>query len=174
MSSRWLQFLLGLSVLVNAFVLAGFVWRSWIEPPPIVRYGGGPSPTPGTPRPSQLEALANELVLDEGQRQALKGTFERYAALRRDRQREIQKVRDQMAAEMQKPNADFAKLEPMLEQTSKLRIEQQKETLRSIAELAAKLRPEQRERLQKILGERYALGWQAWQNRQGRGERPTQ
>ena len=172
MSSRWLQFLLGLSVLVNAFVLAGFVWRSWIEPPPAVRYGGAPATPPGTPRPSQLEVLSQDLLLDDRQRQALKGTFERYAASRRDSQRDIQKVRDQMAAEMQKPNADFAKLEPMVEQMSKYRIEQQKETLRSIAELSAKLRPEQRERLQKILAERYALGWQGWQR--GRGERPSQ
>ena len=37
MTSRWLQILLGLSLLLNAFVLAGFVWRTWIEPPHFAR-----------------------------------------------------------------------------------------------------------------------------------------
>ncbi|MEA2853200.1 MAG: hypothetical protein QOE02_3219, partial [Rhodospirillaceae bacterium] len=33
MSSRLIQVLLALSLLLNTFVLAGFVYRSWIEPP---------------------------------------------------------------------------------------------------------------------------------------------
>ena len=37
MSSRLMQVLLALSLLLNTFVLAGFVYRSWIEPPAFER-----------------------------------------------------------------------------------------------------------------------------------------
>ena len=85
MSSRLMQLLLALSLLLNTFVLAGFVYRSWIEPPAFERHL--PPPPPGQ-RPSQLETMAHDLNLDDGQRQALRTVFEQYSTTRRERQRE--------------------------------------------------------------------------------------
>ena len=153
MSARLTQVLLALSLLLNCFVLAGFVWRSWIEPPHWQRAGGGP---PGVPRNmSPLEALAQDLKLDDGQRQQLRPVFDQYADARRDRFREIQKVRDAMVTELQKPDFDMSKIDPLIEQITHLRSEAQKQNMRAIAEMALKLKPEQRDKLHKILADRY-------------------
>ena len=154
MSLRITQVLLGLSLLLNCFVLAGFVYRSWIAPPEAAH---APPLPPGS-RPSPLEMLSQELKLDDGQRTALKGVFETYVAKRRDRFREMQKVRERMVAELKKPTLDMAKVDPLVEQMSGLRVEQQKENLRAIAQLEPQLRADQREQLHKILGERYGGG----------------
>ena len=158
MSSRLTQILLALSLLLNCFVLAGFVYRSWIAPPHWPGRMGGPPPgQPGFRSP--LEALSQDLKLDEPQKQALKDLFEQYSTTRRERFREIQKVREAMAAELQKPEFDMTKIEPLVEQMTRLRAEQQKENLRAISQLSPHLRPEQREELHKILAERYGGGW---------------
>lgn len=154
MSSRWLQILLGLSLLLNAFVLAGFVWRTWIEPPQFARHVMH-APPPG-PRPSPLDVLAQELALDEGQRAELKGLFERYGKARQERFDEIYKTRELMGAELQKPEFDLAKLDGLIDRMTPLRVEQQKEYLRAFAELAPRLRPDQRERLHRFLADRYS------------------
>ena len=136
MSSRLLlQVLLALSLMLNAFVLAGFVYRSWIEPPPLER--SAPSPPPGQ-RPSALETVTHDLNLD-------------------DRQREIQKLREQIAAEYKRPIIDMARVEVLIDQLTGLRAQQQKDTLRSFAQLESQLKPEQRERLHQILAERLAV-----------------
>lgn len=158
MSSRLTQVLLALSLLLNCFVLAGFVYRSWIAPPHW--QGRAVGPPPGQPGfRSPLEVLSQDLKLDDRQKQALKELFEQYSTSRRDRFREIQKVREAMSAELQKPEFDMAKIEPLVEQMTGLRAEQQKENLRSIAQLSPHLRPEQRDELHKILAERYGGGW---------------
>src|SRR6266852_1915419 len=155
MSSRLLlQVLLALSLMLNAFVLAGFVYRSWIEPPPLER--SAPSPPPGQ-RPSALETVTHDLNLDDRQRQALHGVFDQYAMMRRDRQREIQKLREQIAAEYKRPTIDMARVEVLSDQLTGLRAQQQKDTLRSFAQLESQLKPEQRERLHQILAERLAV-----------------
>ncbi len=155
MSSRLLlQVLLALSLMLNAFVLAGFVYRSWIEPPPLER--PAPSPPPGQ-RPSALETVTHDLNLDDRQRQALHGVFDQYAMMRRDRQREIQKLREQIAAEYKRPTIDMARVEVLIDQLTGLRAQQQKDTLRSFAQLESQLKPEQRERLHQILAERLAV-----------------
>jgi Spy/CpxP family protein refolding chaperone len=155
MSSRLLlQVLLALSLMLNAFVLAGFVYRSWIEPPPLER--SAPSPPPGQ-RPSALETVTHDLNLDDRQRQALHGVFDQYAMMRRDRQREIQKLREQIAAEYKRPTIDMERVEVLIDQLTGLRAQQQKETLRSFAQLESQLKPEQRERLHQILAERLAV-----------------
>ena len=69
MSSRLTQVLLALSLLLNTFVLAGFVYRSWIAAA-AVRAVPTPPP-PGQRGPSALEAVTHDLNLDDGQRQAL-------------------------------------------------------------------------------------------------------
>ncbi len=158
MSSRLTQLLLALSLLLNCFVLAGFVYRSWISPPHWEgRMGGPPPPPPGFRSP--LDALSHDLKLDDSQKQALKDLFDRYSAARRDRFREIQKVREAMSAELQKPEFDTARIDALVEQMSGLRAEQQKENLRSISQLSPHLRPAQREELHRILAERYGGSW---------------
>jgi Spy/CpxP family protein refolding chaperone len=158
MSSRLTQILLALSLLLNCFVLAGFVYRSWIDPPHWQGRRGGPPPGPPGFR-SPLDALSQDLKLDDTQKQALKDLFEQYSTARRDRFREIQKVREAMSAELQKPEFDTTRIDALVEQMTRLRAEQQKENLRSIAQLSPHLRPEQRDELHKILAERYGGGW---------------
>ena len=76
MSSRLTQVLLALSLLLNTFVLVGFVYRSWIAPPHVRAL---PTPPPPGQRPSALETVTHDLNLDDSQRQALRGVFDQYA-----------------------------------------------------------------------------------------------
>jgi Spy/CpxP family protein refolding chaperone len=152
MSSRLLQVLLALSLLLNTFVLVGFVYRSWIEPPPFERH----VPPPPGQRPSPLETMARDINLDDGQRQALRAVFEQYSATRRERLREIQKVREQIAAEYKHPTVDMARVDSLVDQLTKVRAEFQKEYLGALNQLAAQLKPEQRDRMHQILAERLA------------------
>jgi len=112
MSSRLIQVLLALSLLLNTFVLMGFVYRSWIAPPPFER----PMPPPPGQRPSALETVTRDLNLDDSQRQALRGVFDQYATTRRERLREIQKLRDQLAAEYKRPTIDMARVDTLIDQ----------------------------------------------------------
>lgn len=164
MSSRMMQILLALSLLLNTFVLAGFVYRSWIAPP---EFEHRPPPPPPGPRPSPLEMVARDLDLDEGQRAKLRGVIDQYAATRRDRQREIQKLRDQVAAEYRRPTIDMARIDPIIEQLGRLRVEQQRETLRSFAEFDPQLTPQQRERMHHLLADR--LSGPPWPRPPGQG-----
>lgn len=151
MSSRLLQVLLALSLLLNTFVLMGFVYRSWIVPPPLER-----PMSPSGPRPSALETMTHDLNLDDSQRQALRGVFDQYATSRRERLHEIQKLREQLAAEYKRPSIDMARVDALIDQLTKLRADMQKETLRSFTQLETQLKPEQRERMHQILAERLA------------------
>jgi Spy/CpxP family protein refolding chaperone len=153
MSSRLIQVLLALSLLLNTFVLAGFVYRSWIEPPVFERH----LPPPPGQRPSPLETMAHDLSLDDGQRQALRAVFDQYSTTRRERQRDVQKVREQIAAEYKHPTVDMTRVDALIDQLTKLRAEQQKEYLGSLNQLAAQLKPEQRDRMHQILAERLAM-----------------
>jgi Spy/CpxP family protein refolding chaperone len=148
-----MQFLLGLSLLLNCFVLAGFVYRSWIAPPAIE--ARLPPPPPGA-RPSPIEAVLHDLGVDSGQREALRTVLDGYATTRRERLREIQKVREQSAAELKQPQIDLAKVDGLIDQLAQLRAQLQKENLRTAIQLEPALRSEQRERLQVLLGERFA------------------
>lgn len=173
MSFRLTQVLLALSLLLNCFILAGFIYRSWVDPPPHWqgRVGGPPPGQPGFRSP--LDALSQDLKLDDTQKQALKGLFEQYSATRRERFGEIQKVREAMSTELQKPEFDMTKIDALVEQMSLLRADQQKENLRSISQLSPHLRPEQRDELHKILAERYG-GWGGRPPGGPRPPRPTQ
>jgi Spy/CpxP family protein refolding chaperone len=151
---RLVQVLLALSLLLNAFFLAGFIFRSTIAPLP---FEAPVASSPPPPRPSVLEVVANDVSLDPGQRQALRGVFEQYSALRRDRGREIQKLREQIVAEYKRSPIDQPRAGALLEQLARLRVEQQKDTLRSLAQIEAELKPEQRERMHQVLAER--LTW---------------
>src|SRR6202012_6151798 len=152
MSLRITQALLGLSLLLNAFVLAGFVFHAWFEPPP--HMAGGPPP--GQPRwGNPLEALANDLKIDDSQKKELQPLFDEYTNPRRDRFREIVKIREEMTAELKKSPFDMAKIDSLVDQMTVLRVDFQKQNLHSIDQMAQKLRPEQRDELHKILAERY-------------------
>ena len=169
MSSRLTQVLLALSLLLNTFVLMGFVYRSWIAPPQFER----PTPPPPGQRPSALETVTHDLNLDDGQRQALRGVFDQYATTRRERLREIQKLRDQLAAEYKRPTIDMARVDALIDQLTRLRADMQKETLRSFTQLETQLKPEQRERMHQILAERLAAPFTPRQPGGGAGAGPA-
>jgi Spy/CpxP family protein refolding chaperone len=179
MTPRLTQVLLGLSLLLNAFVLAGFVFHGWFEPAP--RPVGGPPPPGQAGRwGNPLEGLVQDLKLDEGQKKDVQPVIDQYANTRRDRWRDIGKLREAMSAELQKPAFDMAKIDALVDQMTVLRAEQQKQNLRAIEQMAAKLKPEQQAELHKILAERYGGqgGWrgpgQGGGGQRERGPRPPQ
>src|SRR5476651_1744416 len=151
MNSRVVQLLLGLSLLLNCFVLAGFVYRSWIAPP----FGEHvPGPPPGG-RQAPIEMMMNDLKLDDSQRKAMRDGFEKNTAERRERIHQIQLLREQTGDVLKKQPVDLGKLDSLVEQITKLRGEQQKANLRGILEMDEHLTPQQRERMHQILAERY-------------------
>jgi Spy/CpxP family protein refolding chaperone len=150
MASRAVQLLLGLSLLLNCFVLAGFVYRSWIAPPG-VEHAPPPGPRPGGP----LEMMVQDLNLDEAQRQALHGLIEKNGADRREHFHQIQQAREEISGELKKDNADLAKIDSLVDRVSGLRAEVQKLNLHAILELSEHLTPVQRERMHQILAERF-------------------
>jgi Spy/CpxP family protein refolding chaperone len=172
MSPRLTQVLLALSLLLNCFVLAGFFYRGWLEPPPPPPRAGGPS-QPGQQNrwPNPLETLAQDLKLDANQKKDVQPIIDEYGNTRRERWRDIGKIREAMSAELQKPAFDMAKLDALVDQMTVLRAEQQKQNLRAIERIAAKLKPEQQAELHKILAERYGGPWRPPGQRQ---PRPTQ
>lgn len=151
MSNRWLQLLLALSLLLNTFVLVGFVYRSWIMPP---AFEHPPPPPPPGPRTNTLEMVTHELDLDDAQRQALKTVIDQYGTERRERFREIQKLREQIAAEYRKPTVDLARLDSLIDQSTKLWAALQRETFRALAQVEDQLKPEQRQRLHNVMADR--------------------
>jgi Spy/CpxP family protein refolding chaperone len=152
MSTRWLQLLLALSLLLNTFVLAGFVYRSWIMPPGFEP--AGPPPPPPGPRPNPLESITHELDLDDAQRQSLKAVLDQYGTERRERFREIQKLREQIAAEYRKPTVDVARLDSLADEGTRLWAGLQKEMFRAVAQVDDKLKPEQRQQLHQMMADR--------------------
>jgi Spy/CpxP family protein refolding chaperone len=161
MTSRLVQILLGLSLLLNTFVLVGFVYRSWIAPPPFAMHPPRPGMSgqpgqPGGPRLNPVEMVAHDLALDAEQRKVMQGLFDQYAKERRERLQAIGRLREQTGLEMARTPLDLAKIDELVDQVSQLRAEQQKETLRTLIELQPSLRPDQRERLQKLLVDRLA------------------
>jgi len=146
------QVALALSLLLNAFFVAGFVFRNWIAPLPF-EHRAPPPPPPGG-RPSFLDMVVSDVSLDGPQREALRGLFEQHAQGRRDRFREIQKTREQLINEYRRSPIDPDKLLPLIEKLTDLRAEQQKDTVKALAELEAKLTPEQRQRLHQVLVDR--------------------
>lgn len=152
MNSRLVQLLLALSLLLNCFVLAGFVYRSWIAPPPPERFGfAPPGGRPGTP----LEMMANDLKLDDSQRKSLQDVFDKNQAERRDRIHKIQQAREQISDELKKQPVDLAKIDALVDEVGRLRGDQQKANLHGILALDSQLTPQQRDRMHAILAERY-------------------
>jgi Spy/CpxP family protein refolding chaperone len=144
---------LALSLLLNAFFVAGFVFRNWIAPLPFEHRGPPPPPPPGA-RPSFLDIVASDVSLDGPQREALRGVFEQHAQGRRDRFREIQKTREQIINEYRRSPIDPDKLLPLIDKLSDLRTDQQRDTVRALAQLEERLTPDQRQRLHQVLVDR--------------------
>jgi Spy/CpxP family protein refolding chaperone len=134
--------------------------------------GGRPPPPPGQANRfgNPLEALAQDLKLDDAQRKAVQPVIDDYANTRRDRWRDIGKIREEMSAELQKPSFDWAKVDALVDRMTVLRAEQQKQNLRAVEQMANKLTPDKQAELHKILGERY--GGQPWRQGGGPGQRP--
>ncbi len=151
MSSRLIQVLLALSLLLNTPPFERPTPRSWITPFVLMGFVYPPAPRPGA-----LETVTHDLNLDEGQRQALRGAFDQYAVGRRERLHEIQRLREQLASEYKRPSIDMTRVDALIDQLTKLRADMQKETLRAFTQLETQLKPEQRERMHQILAERLA------------------
>lgn len=151
MAGRLIQLLLALSLLLNAFVLAGFVYRSWVAPP----FGHPMPPPPPPPGGGPLEQIAHDLNLDEAQRKSLREVFDRNQADRRKRLQEIQALREQTGGELRKSAVDWPKVDSLIEQVARLRGEAQKANLRAILDLESQLTQQQRDRLHAVLAERY-------------------
>jgi Spy/CpxP family protein refolding chaperone len=147
------QVALALSLLLNGFFVAGFVFRNWIAPLPF-EHRGPPPPPPAGGRPSFLDMVASDVSLDGPQREALRGVFEQHAQGRRDRFREIQKTREQIINEYRRTPIDPDKLLPLIDKLTDLRADQQKDTVRGLAQLEERLSPEQRQRLHQVLVDR--------------------
>ncbi len=167
MSLRATRVLLGLSLLLNVFILAGFLFHSWLEPAPRPVAGGSPQGGQGGRWGNPLEALVQDLKLDEEQKKAVQPVVDAYANTRRERWRDIGKIREEMSAELQKPSFDWAKIDALVDRMTVLRAEQQKQNLRAVEQMAVKLKPEKQAELHKILGERY--GGQGWRREGGSG-----
>lgn len=145
--SRLLQVVIALSLLLNAFFIAGFVFRSWIAPLPFEHR----APPPPGARPGAVETVANEVNLDDSQRKALQGMLERYAQIRRERHSKMHKLREQIVAEYERAPLDQERLGSLIDELGELRMVQQKETMRTLAQLEAQLKPEQGQRMHEVL-----------------------
>jgi Spy/CpxP family protein refolding chaperone len=169
MASRLTQLLLALSLLLNAFVLAGFIYRSWIAPPTEHQMVG---PPPGQGPRGPLEQMAAELKLNDEQRGALREVFEKNQADRRQRIQDIQQIREQTGAELRKDPIDWNKVDTLVDQMTRLRGDAQRENLRAIVNLETHLTPQQRQQLHAILADRF-INPPRWmgQRNQGGSER---
>jgi Spy/CpxP family protein refolding chaperone len=148
---------LALSLLLNGFFVAGFIYRGWVAPLPFEQrlpLPPPPAPPPPQARPSALDIVAGDLNLDPRQRQALRGVFEQHAQVRRERSREMQKVREQIVAEYKRQPLDQARLAPLIDRMGDLRADQQKETVRALTQMESQLDPEQRVKMHQILVDR--------------------
>jgi len=119
--TRLIQILLGLSLLLNTFVLAGFIYRSWIVPPfdmhempPPPRGAPGVPGQPGGPRPNPVEMVVRDLDLDAGQRKVMQDLFDEYAKERRERLQAIARLREQTAVEFSRKPLDMAKVDALV------------------------------------------------------------
>ncbi len=160
MSTRLIQALLALSLLLNTFVIAGFVFRGWIAPTLFEHQPPPPPPPPpaasGPPRGGPIDMVVHELGLTEDQRQALRPVLDAHAAGRRERGRDIQKLREQVAEAYRRAPLDPARIDPLIDQLSRLRSDQQKDTLRTLSQIEGRLTAEQRDRFHEMLADRLA------------------
>ena len=76
-----------------------------------------------------------------------------------------------MAAELQKPQLDLAKVDPLVDRMQQLRGDGFKENMAVIAEMLPKLTEEQRTEFHKLMAERFGGPWQGRPGERPPGER---
>ena len=79
--------------------------------------------------------VVHDLGVDADSARSLQACFDAYAKARRERLREIQRLREQTSVELSKPPIDMAKVDALVDQVARLRAELQKETLRTLTQL---------------------------------------
>jgi uncharacterized membrane protein len=136
--------LLGLSVVLNVFFVGGFVYAQHFGPP----WAGGHPPW----QPRRADArLVSELNLDPGQQHTLRQAFREMRRRNAGRVRELVQLREQIVAELRKDKLDPATIDPLLDRVAAVRSDIQKDGLRTASEIAATLRPEQREKFRELV-----------------------
>ncbi len=109
---------------------------------------------PGGPRFNPVEMVTHDLDLDTEQRKVLQGLFDQYAKARRGRLADPALARADGGGNGRHAARHDEDRRARRSSEVELRAEQQKETLRTFAQLEPSLRPDQRERLQRLLVDR--------------------
>ncbi len=129
--------LLGLSLALNVFFVGGFVYARYFDPP----WGH-----------HRMEMKwRQELNLDPDQQRAVREAFREMRQRNRPRVQELRQLRRQLVDELRKEKLDFAAIDPMIDRAANLRSDIQKDGLRTAGEIAATLRPDQRERFREVV-----------------------
>jgi Spy/CpxP family protein refolding chaperone len=84
----------------------------------------------------------------------------------------MQRVREQIVAEYKRVPLDQARLAPLIDRMGDLRADQQKETVRALAQMESQLDPEQRVKMHQILVDRLLSS--PWARPPGPPPRPSQ
>ena len=130
--------LLGLSVVLNVFFVGGFVYAK--------HFGEHAE------WERRVDAnLPSDLNLDPGQQRTLRQSLREMRQRNFARLREIMQVRERIVAELRKDKTDFAAIDPLIDRATTLRGDIQKDGLRTAEQIAATLRPEQREKFRELV-----------------------
>lgn len=137
----WILF--GLSLVLNIFFVGGFVYA---------RHYGPPWAPGHAPWQQRVDAKwAEELRLDADQQRTFREAFREMRQRNAGRVRELMQVREQLVAELRKDKLDLAAIDPLIERTTVLRSDIQKDGLRAAEQVAATLRPEQRAKFREVM-----------------------
>lgn len=138
----WILF--ALSLALNIFFVGGFVYAKYYGPP--WHANAGPW------QPQNVDARWVEaLNLDPAQQRTFRQAFRDMRQRNAERLREMTQARQRLIAEMHKDKFDFAAIDPLLERVARLRTDIQKDGLRTADQVAATLRPEQREKFREAM-----------------------
>ena len=133
MSSRLIQVLLALSLLLNTFVLVGFVYRSWIEPPAFERHRRRRRPARDRARSRRWRTTSTSTKRSA---RRCSGVFDQYSIdASRAAARDPEAARADRRRIQASPTVDMARVDALIDQLTKLRAELQKENLRALDQL---------------------------------------
>jgi hypothetical protein len=137
----WILF--GLSFALNVFVIGGFFYTKHYGPP----WGGE--------RGRWIERLDNNwpdaLKLDQNQERAFRQAAREMRLRNAGRVSELAQIRQQIVTELRKDTLDYGLIDPMIERAAVIRGDIQKDGIRTADQMAAALRPEQRERFREAV-----------------------
>lgn len=138
----WILF--ALSLALNIFFVGGFVYAKYYGPP----WGAARGPW----QPQAVDARWLEaLNLDPAQQRSFRQAFREMRQRNAERARELVQVRQRLLTELRRDKYDFATIDPLLERVARLRTDMQKDGLRTADQVAATLRPEQREKFREAV-----------------------